>query len=110
MSKKLLLLDGNHLMHRAFWAIQRSLSTSKGEQTNAVFGVSSMLLTMLQRERPDAVIACFDEGSETHRHVLHAEYKAGRAVTPDDFYVQIPRVHQCLAAFSIPTFSDPKFE
>ncbi len=110
MPQKLILIDANHLMHRAYWAIQRSLSTSKGEQTNAVFGVASMLLTMLQREKPDAVIACFDEGDETHRHVLHSEYKAGRAETPDDFYVQIPRVHQCFAAFSIPTFSDSKFE
>ncbi|HLC75873.1 MAG TPA: 5'-3' exonuclease H3TH domain-containing protein [Candidatus Peribacterales bacterium] len=110
MSKKLLLLDGNHLMHRAFWAIQRSLSTSKGEQTNTVFGVASMLLTMLQREKPDAIVACFDEGKETHRHKLHDAYKAGRQETPDDFYTQIPRVHQCFAAFSIPTVSNPEYE
>src|SRR3989344_6842550 len=110
MSKMLLLLDGNHLMHRAFWAIQRSLSTSKGEQTNTVFGVASMLLTMLQREKPDAIVACFDEGKETHRHKLHDAYKAGRQETPDDFYTQIPRVHQCFAAFSIPTVSDAEYE
>jgi len=110
MPKTLLLLDGNHLMHRAFWAIQRSLSTSKGEQTNAVFGVASMLLTMLQREKPDAIIACFDEGKETHRHKLHDAYKAGRQETPDDFYTQIPRVHQCFASFSIPTVSDAEYE
>lgn len=110
VSKKLILIDGNHLMHRAYWAIQRSLQTSKGEQTNAVFGVASMLLTILRREHPDAVIACFDEGKETHRHEIHAEYKAGRAETPDDFYVQIPRVRQCMEAFSIPVLSGLKYE
>ncbi|HLD07508.1 MAG TPA: 5'-3' exonuclease H3TH domain-containing protein [Candidatus Peribacterales bacterium] len=110
MKKKLLLIDANHLMHRAYWAIQRSLSTSKGEQTNAVFGVCSMLLTMIQREKPDAIVACFDEGKETYRHKLHEEYKAGRQETPDDFYTQIPRIHQCMAAFSIPTYSDPTYE
>jgi len=108
--KKLILLDANHLMHRAYWAIQRNLQTSKGEQTNAVFGVASMILTLIAREKPDILIACFDEGKETFRHADHKEYKAGRAETPNDFYVQIPRVHQCLKAFGIPTFSDPKFE
>ena len=108
--KHLVLLDANHLMHRAYWAIQRNLATSKGEQTNAVFGVASMLLTLMAREHPDVLIACFDAGKETFRHKDHAEYKAGRPETPDDFYAQIPRVHQCLASFGIPVFSDPKFE
>ena len=108
--KHLVLLDANHLMHRAYWAIQRNLATSAGERTNAVFGVASMLLTLMAREQPDVLIACFDEGKETFRHKDHAGYKAGRPETPDDFYAQIPRVHQCLASFGIPVFSDPKFE
>jgi DNA polymerase-1 len=108
--KKLILLDANHLMHRAYWAIQRNLQTSKGEQTNAVFGVASMLITLIAREKPDILVACFDEGDETFRHADHKDYKAGRAETPDDFYTQIPRVHQCLHAFGIPVLSDPKFE
>jgi DNA polymerase-1 len=97
-------------MHRAYWAIQRNLSTSSGEQTNAVFGVASMLLTILRQDSPDAVIACFDEGKETLRHKEYEEYKAGRQETPDDFYTQIPRVHQCLEAFAIPIFSNPDYE
>jgi DNA polymerase I len=106
----LVLLDANHLMHRAYWAIQRSLSTSSGEQTNTVFGVTSMLLTLLSREHPDVLIACFDEGKETVRHKAYKDYKAGRAETPDDFYIQIPRVLQCFEAFAIPMLSDPKYE
>ncbi|MEK7137176.1 MAG: 5'-3' exonuclease H3TH domain-containing protein [Patescibacteria group bacterium] len=108
--KKLVLLDANHLMHRAYWAIDRRLKTTRGEQVNAVFGVVSMLLTMLSRERPDLLLACFDEGKETFRHQDHREYKAGRAETPDDFYTQIPRVHEALRAFAIPILSDPKYE
>lgn len=97
-------------MHRAFWAIQRNMSTSRGEQTNAVFGVTSMLLTILKREHPDAIIACFDDGSETFRHEAHDAYKAGRKETPDGFYTQIPKVKECLRAFAIPILSDRKYE
>lgn len=110
MKKKLLLLDANHLMHRAYWAIQRSLGTSKGEQLNTVFGVVSMLLTMMIREKPDATIACFDEGKETLRHKEHGAYKAGRQETPDDFYAQIPRVYQCFEVFAVPTLSSHDYE
>jgi DNA polymerase I len=108
--KKLVILDANHLMHRAFWAIQRSLSTSSGELTNAVFGVSSMLITILNREHPDAIIACFDDGKETVRHKEYEEYKAGRSETPDEFYTQIPRVHQCFEVFGVPILSNPEYE
>lgn len=108
--KKLVLLDANHLMHRAYWAIDRRLKTSQGEQVNAVFGVVSMLLTAFAREHPDLLLACFDEGKETFRHQDHSEYKAGRAETPDDFYAQIPRIHEALRSFSIPILSDAKYE
>ena len=110
MRKKLVLLDANHLMHRAYWAIQRNLSTSSGEQTNAVFGVTSMLLTIMGQEEPVAIIACWDEGSETFRHKMYKEYKAGRQETPDDFYVQIPRVYECFEAFGVPALSNPQYE
>lgn len=109
-AKKLVLLDMSHLMHRAYWAIQRSLATSAGEQVNAVFGVASMLFTVIAREQPDLLIACFDEGEETFRHKDHAAYKAGRPETPQDFYAQIPRVRECLQSLSIPLLSDPEFE
>ncbi|MDD4628827.1 MAG: 5'-3' exonuclease H3TH domain-containing protein [Candidatus Peribacteraceae bacterium] len=106
----LVLIDGHHLMYRAYWAIPRTLKTSKGEQTNAVFGVASMLLTILSKERPDALLFCFDEGDETFRHQEAVDYKAGRAETPDDFYVQIPRILELIHAFSIQHVSDRHFE
>ncbi|MEI8230065.1 MAG: 5'-3' exonuclease H3TH domain-containing protein [Candidatus Peregrinibacteria bacterium] len=106
----LVLIDGHHLMYRAYWAIPRTLKTKSGEQTNAVFGVASMLLTILQREQPDALLFCFDAGEETFRHVEHTEYKAGRAETPDDFYTQIPVIHELIDAFGLQHLADKRFE
>jgi len=97
-------------MYRAYWAIPRTLKTSKGEQTNAVFGVASMLLSILLKEQPDALLFCFDEGEDTFRHQEAKDYKAGRAETPDDFYAQIPRILELIHAFSLQHISDPHFE
>lgn len=106
----LVLLDGHHLMYRAYWAIPRTLRTSKGEQTNAVFGVFSMLLAILQQEQPDALLFCFDEGEDTFRHQEAKDYKEGRAETPEDFYAQIPRIIAGIDAFGIRRVSDPRYE
>lgn len=108
--KHLVLIDGHHLMYRAYWAIPRTLKTKKGEQTNAVFGVASMLLTILQREEPDALLFCFDAGEETFRHQENETYKEGRAETPDDFYEQIPRILELIETFGIAAVSDPQYE
>jgi DNA polymerase-1 len=106
----LVLIDGHHLMYRAYWAIPRTLTTGKGEQVNAVFGMASMLLHILKIEQPDKVVVCFDAGEETFRHEENATYKDGRAETPDDFYSQIPRMIQLVEAFGIPHTSAPKYE
>ncbi len=106
----LVLVDGHHLMYRAYWAIPRTLKTRAGEQSNTSFGMASMLLAILAQEEPDAFVVCFDEGDETFRHVEHTEYKDGRAETPDDFYVQIPRVMELIDAFTFAKVSDKKYE
>lgn len=108
--KHLVLIDGHHLMHRAYWAIPRTLKTSSGEQVNTVFGVASMLLHILKIEKPDHCIVCFDEGGETFRHQENETYKDGRAETPDDFYVQIPRVFSLVEAFGFRQVSNPQYE
>lgn len=97
-------------MYRAYYAIPRTLRTAKGEQTNAVFGVASMLLTMLRTEQPDALLFCFDEGEKTFRHEEHTEYKEGRAETPDEFYTQIPRIMHFIDTFGFKRLSNPGFE
>ncbi|MFA6038913.1 MAG: 5'-3' exonuclease H3TH domain-containing protein [Candidatus Peribacteraceae bacterium] len=108
--KHLVLIDGHHLMYRAYYAIPRTLCTSKGEQTNAMYGVASMLLAILTIEKPDALVFCFDAGEETFRHQENATYKEGRAETPDDFYLQIPRIMQMVEAFGFKHVSDAKYE
>ena len=106
----IVLIDGHHMLYRAYWAIPRTLKTSKGEQVNTVFGLGSMLLSILQQEQPDALVFCFDEGDQTFRHQEHAGYKDGRAETPDDFYIQIPRAFELIDAFGIHRISDPRYE
>lgn len=106
----LVLIDGHHAMYRAYWAIPRTLTTSKGEQVNTVFGVASMLLSILKLEQPTYLVACFDAGEETFRHQENKTYKEGRADTPDDFYTQIPRVLALIDAFGFAQASHPKYE
>jgi DNA polymerase-1 len=106
----LVLIDGHHLMHRAYWAIPRTLKTRAGEQVNTVFGVASMMLHILKKEEPTHFLFCFDAGDETFRHEENATYKDGRATTPDDFYIQIPRVMELVETFGIRHVSEKKYE
>jgi len=106
----LVLIDGHHLMYRAYWAIPRTLKTKEGEQTNVPFGVASMTLAILAQEQPTHMLFCFDAGEKTFRHEENATYKDGRAETPDDFYIQIPRVNQLVEAFGIQAVSEAKYE
>ncbi len=97
-------------MYRAFYAIPATLKTSNGEQTNAVYGVASMLISLLKAEEPNSLLFCFDAGEETFRHQENATYKEGRAETPDEFYLQIPRILELIESFPIQHVSDPKYE
>jgi len=106
----LVLIDGHHMMYRAYWAIPRTLKTSSGEQVNSVFGMASMLISILSKEKPDDLCVCFDEGDQTFRHQEHEEYKEGRAETPDDFYEQIPRIFELIDVFGFKRVSDPQYE
>lgn len=110
MQQHLVLIDGHHLMYRAYWAIPRTLRTRAGLQVNAVFGMASMLLAILKQESPDALLLCFDAGEETFRHQEHAAYKEGRAETPDDFYQQIPLILELSDAFGFSRIADSQYE
>lgn len=110
LKKHLLIVDGHHLMYRAYWAIPRTMKNAKGEQVNTAFGVASMLLLMLKTEQPDSILFCFDADEDTFRHKEYAEYKAGRSATPDDFYVQIPRTLSLIDTFGIKSISGGGFE
>lgn len=108
--KRLVVIDGNHLIHRAFYAIQSPLKTSSGEQTNAVYGFASMLLNIMELEKPDYLAMTFDMHAPTFRHELHDGYKATRTKAPDELYAQIPRIHEMVERFHIPVFKKEGYE
>lgn len=110
MAEHLVIVDGHHLMYRAYYALPPSMRTSKGEQTNAVFGVASMVLALLNVEEPSSLLFCFDAGEETFRHQEHDAYKEGRPETPEEFLLQIPRCLEIIDAFGFPRVSDLQYE
>jgi len=95
---KCVLIDGNSLLYRAFYAI-RFLSTRDGRPTNALYGFASMLLKLMADEEPDAMLVAFDAPAKTFRHEEFADYKATRKPTPDELKLQSP-VARDLAARS----------
>src|SRR3989344_3429736 len=108
--EKLVLIDGNALVHRAFHALPPSLSSSKGVMTNAVFGFSSILLKMIKELKPEYIVATFDLAGPTFRHQQFAQYKAKRVKAPQELYDQIPMVKKVLEALGIPVFTKEGYE
>lgn len=98
----MILIDGHSLAFRAFFALPDTLVTSSGQITNAVYGFTAMLIKLLADERPDAVVVCFDKGAPQFRLDRYAEYKAGRAETPDTFRQQVPLIREVLGSLRIP--------
>jgi DNA polymerase-1 len=107
--KKLVLIDGNALIHRAFHALP-PLTTKKGELVNAVYGFSSVLLKVINDLQPDYILASFDLAGPTFRHKEFEEYKATRVKAPDELYAQIGRVKEVVKAFNIPIFEKDGYE
>ncbi len=107
--KKLIIIDSNALVHRAFHAIP-PLNSPDGVMVNAVYGFTSILIKLLKDFSPDYVAATFDLEGPTFRHDEYAEYKAHRIKQPDELYAQIPLVKEVLTALSIPIFEMPGFE
>ncbi|GAB3498614.1 DNA polymerase I [Flexivirga lutea] len=100
--KRLLLLDGHSLAYRAFYALPvENFSTTTGQPTNAVYGFTSMLINVLRDEEPTHIGVCFDVSRQTFRAEEYADYKAGRAKTPDEFKGQVSLVHEVLDALRI---------
>jgi DNA polymerase-1 len=107
--KKLVLIDSNALVHRAFHALP-PLTTRKGELTNAVYGFFSALIKVINELKPDYMAATFDLAAPTFRHIEYDQYKAKRVKAPDELYAQIPRTKEVLKAFGIPILEKEGFE
>ncbi|MDQ6797720.1 MAG: DNA polymerase I, partial [Actinomycetota bacterium] len=105
-----MLLDGNSLAYRAFFALPTDLATASGQVTNAVFGFTSMLINLLKDHRPDAIAVAFDRPEPTFRHELVPDYKAGRSAAPDILRQQMGLVRQVVETLHIPIVEAVGFE
>jgi DNA polymerase-1 len=107
----LMLLDGNSIAYRAFYALPaENFKTQGGLTTNAVYGFTAMLINLLRDEAPSHIAAAFDVSRQTFRSDRYPEYKANRSTTPDEFRGQIDITKEVLAALGITVLAEPGFE
>lgn len=107
----MMLLDGNSLAFRAFYALPaENFKTQGGLTTNAVYGFTAMLINLLRDETPTHIAAAFDVSRQTFRSDKYPEYKANRSATPDEFRGQIDITKEVLAALGITVLAEPGFE
>ena len=105
-----MLIDGNSLTYRAFFALPADMATASGQVTNAVFGFTSMLINLLKDHRPDAIAVAWDRPEPTFRHEALDTYKAGRQEAPDILRQQLGLVRQVLEALDICMLEKPGVE
>lgn len=108
-TKKMIIIDGNALVHRAFHALP-PLAAPDGRIVNAVYGFSSVLIKIIKDLKPDYLVAAFDLAGPTFRHDEYAEYKAQRKKAPDELYAQIPLIKDVLKAFGASLYEMEGFE
>ena len=106
----LLLLDGNSLTYRAFFAIPRDMVTRTGQETNAVFGFTQMLVSLLRDHEPDGVAVAFDRPGGTFRHERLTSYKANREKQEDSLYQQLDLVRELVSALGLRVVDAEGFE
>ena len=105
-----MLIDGNSLTYRAFFALPTDLATASGQVTNAVFGFTSMLLNLVRDHRPDRVVVTFDLPQPTFRHKQLDSYKANRESAPDILRQQMGLVRQVVDTLALPVVTAAGFE
>ncbi|HNW09099.1 MAG TPA: DNA polymerase I [bacterium] len=106
---KLIIIDANALIHRAFHALP-PLTDKQGRATNAVYGFTMIFLKTIKELAPDYLVAAFDMKAKTFRHEEFTDYKATRKKQPDELYDQIPLVKDVLRAFEVPIFELAGYE
>jgi len=107
--KKLILIDGNSIAYRAFFALPL-LNNDKGIHTNAVYGFTMMLSKILEEEKPTHILVAFDAGKTTFRHETYSEYKGTRQKTPPELSEQFPLIRELLDAFGIERYELENYE
>ena len=105
-----MLIDGNSLAYRAYFALPETIATAAGAPTNALYGLAAMLIKVIADERPDRVIVCWDPPGPVFRHAAYDGYKAGRATTPDLLRAQKPHFRPLMEAFGFTNTEAAGFE
>lgn len=108
-SKTLVLFDAHAILHRAYHALPDFTSTT-GEPTGALYGLTTMLIRIISELKPDYMAACYDLAEPTFRKQVYDNYKAGRAKTDDALVAQMDRSREVFTAFNIPIYDKPGFE
>lgn len=101
---KLMVLDGNSIVNRAFYGVSQNLTTRSGQPTNAIFGFINILNKLLDDVAPDALCVTFDRKAPTFRHLAYEGYKATRKGMPEELASQMPILKNVLAAMNIPMY------
>lgn len=107
--KTLVLLDSHAIIHRAYHALP-DFASSKGVPTGALYGLTTMLLGIIEKFKPEYIVACYDLPQPTYRHLAYKDYKAGRKKTDDALVEQLQSSRKIFEAFGIPIFDHPGFE
>jgi DNA polymerase I len=102
--EEIYLIDGSAYIHRAYHAMG-GLSNSKGFPTGAVFGFTNMIVKTMRERKPNRIAVVFDAPGKTFRHDQYPDYKANRPSMPDDLRLQIPKIHEIVAAYNLPSLA-----
>ena len=102
--KKLMAIDGNSIVNRAFYGVSQNLTTRTGQPTNAIVGFLNILNKLLEEENPDALCVTFDRKAPTFRHLAYEGYKANRHGMPEELASQMPILKDVLSAMNIPMY------
>ena len=109
MSKKLVLIDGNSIINRAFYGI-RDLTNAAGLHTNAIYGFLNIMFRIMNEEEPDSLVIAFDVHEPTFRHKMYEAYKGTRKGMPDELREQVPYLKKLLTAMNITTIEKGGYE
>ena len=107
--KKILVIDGNSIINRAFYGV-RPLTTKSGKHTNAIFGMINIIQRQLSAIKPDYAAVAFDVKHPTFRHEMYSEYKAGRHATPEELLSQFADAKECLTLMGLHIMELPGYE
>jgi DNA polymerase-1 len=110
MENKIVIIDGNSLVNRAYYAIQRPMITKEGVYTQGIYGFLTMFFKIMRDYDPGYIVVAFDRKAPTFRHEAYKEYKAGRKKMPDELAMQLPRLKELLEAMHVKMLEIDGFE